>query len=311
MDREGVEAFLIERFGPDVDAVTTLVDGAWSQAFGYRHGNCDLVVRLSALDEDFRKDQQASRHASPDLPIPRILEIGEVGGGFYAISERMFGQVIETVDAAAMRAVLPSLMSALDAMRLADITGTSGYGGWGADGNAPFPSWRAALVDVATDGPAKRHHGWRERLATSPTGDRPFFEAFKQLESLAEDVPDLRHLIHADLVNRNVLVEGDRVTAVFDWGSAMHGDFLFDLARIDFWAPWFPAWREVDVLGTAARHFGAMGLDVPRFETRLRACELYIGLDGQAYQAFKGGWSDLEWTAARTLELARAQRPTS
>jgi hygromycin-B 4-O-kinase len=305
LDRESVEAFLIGRFGRDIGNVTPLSGGEWSQAFAYRLGAHELVVRFSALSEAFRKDEVASRHASQDLPIPAIVEIGETSAGFYAISERRFGEVLETVDEAQMRALLTSIMATLDAIRLADITGTSGFGGWGPDGNAPHPTWRAALLDIAADQPEHVHHGWRNRLAESPTGDGPFREAFAQLETLAPDLPDERHLIHSDLLNRNVLVDEDEITAVFDWGSSMYGDFLLDLAWICFWAPWTPAFRAIDFRAAAIDHFAAIGLDVPDFDLRLRACELWIGLDGQAYQAFKGRWDDLAWTATRTLAITR------
>ena len=78
-----------------------------------------------------------------------------------------------------------------------------------------------------------------------------------------------------------------------------------DLAWLVFWQAWYPAWAGIDLVGEAARHYEMIGLAVPRFEERLRACQIYIGLDGQAYQAYVGSWSDLEWTAARTLEFVR------
>ena len=306
IDPSWVQAFLSDRFGPDVSNVTRLSGGAWSQAFAYRLGDGDLVVRFSAVEEAFRKDEVASRHASPTLPIPAIVEIGETSAGFYAISERRYGDVLETVDEGQMRALLPSIMVALDAIRFADISATSGYGGWAPDGNAPHATWGAALLDVISDPTGHYHHGWRERLATSPTGDGPFLEAYRELESVAADLPEDRHLIHSDLLNGNVLVDEDRITAVLDWGSAMYGDFLLDLAWICFWAPWFPAFRDIDFRDAALRHYAAIELEVPQFDRRLRACELWIGLDGQVYQAAKGRWDELAWTAARTLEIARS-----
>jgi hygromycin-B 4-O-kinase len=305
LDRDATEAFLVDRFGRDVGNVTPLAGGEWSQGYGYRLGTRDLVVRFSALEDAFRKDEVASRHASPALPIPAIVEIGATPAGFYAISERGFGAVLETVDEAQMHALIPSIMATLDAIRLADISDTSGFGGWAARGTAPHPTWRAALLDVANDLGGHHLHGWRQRLAESPIGDGPFFEAFEQLEMVAPSLPDERHLIHSDLLNRNVLVDNHRISAVFDWGSSMYGDFLLDLAWICFWAPWTPAFRAIDFRAAAIDHYEAIGLDVPDFDRRLRACELWIGLDGQQYQAFKGRWNDLAWTAARTLEVAR------
>jgi hygromycin-B 4-O-kinase len=307
-DCESVEAFLEERVGHGVAGVTALTSGAWSDAYAYRHDRRDWVIRISTLEEGFRKDERMVRYASPVLPIPRVLEVGTVGDGFYAISERLSGDVLETIDGRRLRALLPSLMATLDAMRLADVSDSAGYGGWGPDGVGPYPSWRATLLDAATDRPAQYTHGWRSRLAASATGDGKFLEAYDVLTSLVDHVSEERHLIHSDFMNRNVLVTGDRISAVFDWGCAMYGDFLMDLAWIDFWSPWSPDWHGIDIVAAAAEHFGGIDLQVPNFAERLRACQIYIGLDGQAYQAARGFWADLERTAARTLEVALVHR---
>jgi len=305
VDVDHVEAFLATWFGSDAHTVAHLATGVWSNAFAFRREGRDYVIRFGAHREDFAKDRLAARYARPALPIPRVVELGEAFGGTYAISERVFGEYLDDVDESRMRALLPSLFAALDSARLADISGTSGYGVWGADGNAPHPSWRSALLEVAHDRPADRTHGWRERLAASPLGIGLFEEAYGHLQALVDRVPEERHLIHSDLLHFNVLVEADRITGVLDWGCAMYGDFLYDLAWFCFWQPWYPAWRRIDFRGEATRHYASIGLDVPNFEERLRYCEIHIGLAAQAYMAYAGKWSDLEATARHTLDVAR------
>ena len=314
VDEARAAAFLRERFGDAVSGVAHLGTGAWSKAFAYRHAGADLVIRFGALREDFDKDQLAAQYATPDLPVPSVLEVGEadaVGpagqalGGYYAISRRLYGDYLDGVDAGQMRALLPSLFAALDAMRLADLSGSSGYGMWDGAGSAPYTSWREALLDVVTDQPTRRIHGWRTRLSSSPTGAEPFDRAYRRLQSLADLLPEDRHLIHSDLLHFNVLVTGDRITGVLDWGCGLHGDFLYDLAWFCFWAPWYTAWDSIDFQAEAAQHYARTGLTVPHFEERLRACQIHIGLEGQAYQAYVARWDDLAWTARRTLEIAR------
>ena len=39
---------------------------------------------------------------------------------------------------------------------------------------------------------------------------------------------------HDDLINRNLLVDGDRISAFLDWGSSIYGDFLYDIAKLVF-----------------------------------------------------------------------------
>ncbi len=300
-------AFLVGRFGAEVTDVEPIGGGAWSKAYAFRRDGAHFIARFGGYPEDFAKDQLAGRYASADLPIPAVTEIGRALGGYYAISERLFGGFIDNLDGERMRATLPSLFAALDAARCADLSATMGYGGWDSTGAAPYPSWQASLLDMGSGRPGDRGYGWRQRLEASATGAERFDEAFDHLHALVAFCPEERHLIHNDLLHFNVLVAGDRISAVFDWGNALYGDFLYDLAWFAFWSPWYPAWQGIDLREEAARHFAAIGLEVPHFEARFRCCQVHIGLDGQRYQAFVGDWEHLETTARRTLAVARGE----
>ncbi|HSN75344.1 MAG TPA: aminoglycoside phosphotransferase family protein [Anaerolineae bacterium] len=304
IDFAHAQTFLVSRFGGEVSDVSSLGAGVWSQAFAFRRAGCDYVIRFGAHGDDFARDRLAAAFAGPALPIPAVLELGAAFDGYYAIAGRVFGGYIDDVHEAKMRGLLPALLAALDAMRLADLSHTTGCGGWDVAGNAPHVSWRAALLDVANDRPGDRIHGWRARLAASAVGSGPFDESYRRLQALAGDLPDLRCLIHSDLLHYNVLVEGDRISGVLDWGCAMTGDFLYDLAWLCFWQPWYPAWQRIDFVQEAHRHYAAIDLAVPGFEQRLRCCQLHLGLAGMAYQAYAGDWTNLEDTARRTLDLA-------
>ncbi|MGI9146974.1 MAG: phosphotransferase family protein [Chloroflexota bacterium] len=298
-------AFLVERFGESVHSVCSVGHGEWSEAFTYAiQAGRQYVVRFSALAEDFAKDRVAAGWGSSALPIPPILESGTAFGGFYAISPRALGSYLDVLDRGQLQAALPALFRGLDAARGADISSSAGYGVWGADGVGPHATWRAALLDVAYDRPGHRTHGWRDRLSASPMGDGPFEQALNQLHQLVEACPEQRWLVHSDLLNYNVLVSNDRLSAVIDWGCSLYGDFLYDVAWLAFWSAWYPAWQGIDFAFEAARHYASIGLHVPQLDARLTCYQVHIGLDGQAYNAFKGRWTELEATARRTLEIA-------
>jgi hygromycin-B 4-O-kinase len=300
----------VAQFLGGAESVEPIQHGEWSKAFRFRRGNREYVVRFSATDDDFLKDQRVLRHASPALPMPRMVEIGEAFDGFYAVSERAHGDFLELRDEATMRRVLPSLLSALDAIRAVDVSDSNGFGLWsGQSGDAPHANWHAAVLAIPPAG--ARIPGWRERLSEVPQSARVFEAGYRQLEKLVQACPNDRHLVHSDLLYFNVLVSGDRVSAVLDWGSSLYGDFLWDLAWLTLWQPWYTAWAGIDIRGLAQNHYSKIGLDVPNFDERLRCYELAIGLDGLAYQAFAGHWDDLAWTTRRVDALLAGQtRPS-
>ena len=132
-------------------------------------------------------------------------------------------------------------------------------------------------------------------------GDAPFDAGMARLFELADACPDERFVVHADLINRNVLVESGRINAVFDWGCSFYGDFLYDLAWIEFWAPWHPSIAATDIRAEARRHYASIGLEVDDLDARMRCYLIHIGLDHQAYCAFTGNDDDLVAVTARTL----------
>ena len=299
-----VREFLRERF-EDVTAVEAIMGGEWSQAFSFHARDRDYVLRFGAYREDYEKDRVARRYAGPDLPIPKVHEVGQAFGGSYAVSTRMYGEPLDRLDGARYRRALPSVFRMLDAMRVADVSWAAGYGMWRPDGMAPYRSWRDMLLDVQHDHQRSRIHGWWDLLNSVPASVDVFRAGYRELQDLAAGCSEDRHLIHSDIVGDNVRVLGDEVTAAVDWGNAMYGDFLYDLARIDFWQPWYPQMGGVDVLGQAEEYFWSAGVAVHGFNDRVRCCGVHIGLDAQAYNAFTRRWRELDRSGARTLEIAR------
>ena len=297
-------SFLRDRFDGRASGVAIAGNGQWSHAYSFRHDGGDFVIRFGAHVEDFMKDRAAAGFASRAFPTPAVQEIGEAYGSYYCVSTRAFGTHLDDLDEAGMRAALPALFRGLDDARAIEVNDDAGFGLWG-DRPALHASWRAFLLDVARDDPLHRTHGWRERLDASPVGDCGFEAGVERLASLVDACPEERHIVHSDLLNHNVLVASAELTAVFDWGCSLYGDFLYDIAWLTFWGPWYPSMRNLDITALARDHYRAIGLDVPRFEERLRCNELHIGLNGMSYQAFIGDWDNFQWTGQRIRAIPR------
>jgi hygromycin-B 4-O-kinase len=292
-------AFLSARYGRGIaDVVPIAQQGMWSHAYRFRNGAAELVVRFSPMRENFDRDAFAARHASSPAPIPRILEIGEVFGGWFAVSEHANGHLIDSIDGLEMQRTLPSLFAALDAVRAIDLSRTTGYGYWDANGNGEDLTWEHVLL-----GGVPR---WRAEIAGSVVGLSSFEAGVDRMRTLAPFSPPVRHLVHGDLLHHNVLVADGQVTALLDWGSGFIGDFLYDIAWLTFWQPWYPLWAAIDFAAEARAHYEATGTAVGNFAERLRCYELRIAVGIQAWFATRGERENLERAALRTLELARS-----
>lgn len=288
-----------------VKDVITLIGGEWSQAFAFKQGGKNYVLRLSQSEDDFLIDRFANRFSSASLPIPTIVELGKAFNCFYAVSERAFGTMLDDLDKTSMKRTIPSLFETLDAIREADLSGTTGFGMLDTNGKGTNRSWKEYLFSVSADVPNRKIYGWREGLQSSPLGDGPFNQAYAVFSELAKDMPEDRYLIHNDLTHFNVLTNEDKITAVFDWANATYGDFLYDLAGLAFWRPLYEPIKGIDWEAQAKAHFQEIGLEVPAFEKRLHCYMLRIGLDAQTYFGFKRNWDWLEPVANRTLEVAK------
>jgi len=303
IDINEVQAFLTAHLDSIPIDVALIGEGAWSRCFGFRWGGKELAIRFGKYVDDFEKDRRAYGYATPDLPIPEVSEIGPYGDLYYAISTRVHGVPLERVSAAQWHALVPSLAAALEAMRTADLSSTAGMGGWAHDGDAQRATWSEHLLAVDADTPDRRTYGWRKRLAAaSPEGDAAFTWGYHRLKAVASDaVP--RSLLHCDLINRNVLVEGHRISGIFDWGCSIYGDHLYELAWFEFWAPW-SVQLDVPTLRLALeKRWRDVGYSPEDKATRLMACYLHIGLDHLAYNAYLGDWAALSATAARMRTL--------
>jgi hygromycin-B 4-O-kinase len=297
------QSFVTARYGRRAARLRLIGAGEWSQAYAFTLDGQESVIRFGRYGEDFLKDRVMAAYTTADLPVPAVRETGRAADGYFAVSDRAPGRLLNDLDEAAMRTALPGLLRALDTLRAVEIPGGSGYGIWAPDGTATAATWPQALLAVSQE--TTRVPGWRAALATSPTGPSAFRAGYARLQELVTGLPQSRHVIHGDLVNRNVLAEGTRITAVIDWGNALYGDYLYDAAWLIYWWPWFPAWQDIDIAGDLRRHWDSTGGTPADLEYRLLTYLIHIGLDAMSYDAFKHRPDDLARNATQVLELAR------
>ncbi len=301
-----VRRFLTAGYSPD--QVARAGAGVWSTAFTFEHKGRPLVVRFGRHVEDFRKDKRAATLYGRCIPVPCVRDIGEAFEGYvYAISEWADGEAIDGLPEPHLRAVLPSLLDAVDALRAAPPPTETGFGWWPSQGRARRDTWRDALLGIVEDPEESRVAGWRTFLRANQERSRIFDDAAAWLAGLADACPaGVRHVIHGDLTAGNMLVLDRTVSAVFDWGNSLVGDWLYDVAWLVFWSPWHPGLDADHVVTETRRRCAETGVDLQNFDERLRCCQLHIALDSMAYLASREDETNLSGTIKRLLSLLDA-----
>lgn len=301
-DLRQIARFLTDRFGSSVRDVSPLGAGKWSRAFSFDTDEAQLVVRFGDHDEDFAKDRIAASWQQPGLPVPNFIDMGEVFGTFYAVTERAEGKFLDGLTRNEVAEVLPSLFRVLDALRRVPVPDAAGFGGWNRNGVGAHSSWKDALLTLETKRP--RIDGWKRRLQELPECQQAFDQGAERLQLLAEHVPSRQDVIHRDLLNRNVLVADAKVTSVFDWGSSMYGDHLYDIAWLTFCASYTSGFDRSEIHRLARQHYVRDGIDPDEFDLRINCYEVHIGLGALIYRAFLGEEAHAQSLATKILASA-------
>src|SRR5687768_3403386 len=122
--------FLQEKFNQDVAELILLSGGDWSQAYSFVHQQKKYVLRWCHSSETFEKDAAASLLSCEAMPVPKIIAAGVKFDTHFAISEFAQGKFIDTLNADEITKMLPALFNLFDALRTANLSNSSGYGGW-------------------------------------------------------------------------------------------------------------------------------------------------------------------------------------
>jgi len=299
-----VTMLLRERFDATIANVTWVGSGAWSDCFAFTSNGRDLVIRIGRFNADFLLDEYVAHYASEHLPIPRTILVAPIGDEFFAISEFVVGQPLESVEA--WDGIVPAVVGLLDALRATNVVDLPGWGRWNPTTGGQAETWRAFLLAVDQDLPATRVTGWKAKLATSSSAHESFDRGYALLQqSIVDDVP--RSLGHNDLLNRNVHVDAGDVQGVFDWGNSILGDHLYDLATFCFWEPWLSHVRAQPVIDAFRIHWSDQEELLDNFDNRLRSCMLHTALEHIAYHARFDHWDEVQRVIDRMNVVATHQ----
>ena len=291
-----IARLILEQNYPSDEPARTLIPlkgGEWSSAYRFGLDRQDFVIRLSHTSENFYRDKIAAGWSSPDLPVPRIIKVDRYEDQYYAISPFFNGEPFEFLPAASLERIIPSFLSMMTTLQSINLNCVTGYGTLTAAGEGAFKSWSEALLDVNNDKPEHLTHGWRKALSKFPGAQQRFDGFYEQLTKLAEFCPEQKHVIHSDLLYQNLLVYDHQISAVLDWGCAMIGDPVYDLAIFAFFEPWYPTFSEVNLIQKMRQSYLDQSPDNSlNFDKRMLAYQIHLTLGNIAFCALSEGTFD-------------------
>ena len=283
VEREQIHQLLTGHFGEPVQELEPVQGGQVAQALSFRVGGQEYILRINAgsLDASFRKEVLIFQHfASPAIPIPPIVKVGYLGDLVYAISHKMPGRGLEAISRAEYEALLPDLIRKLNAIHTCDVSRWPGYGLFDDAGKGMFADWRSSLAAIIDEERPDGFYGKWHTLFTTTFLEREFFDTvYNHMLSLLDRCPEERHLVHGGYGYNNVLAQQGKVTAVLDWIDARYGDFVYDIAWLDFWP------RGIDFPGLIRQYYTGQGIALPHYEERIACYKAYIGLDAMRFYA--------------------------
>ena len=296
IQKEKVINFLQNHFQENISNLTSVEGGEISQAFSFHKKSKDFVIRINSRSDGFEKDKYAFEHFSTAvIPIPKVLEIGRFDNMYYyAISEKAQGKILQNLSDAEYKETFPELFDILNSIHNISIPEVSGFGCWSIDGSMETKTWKDYVLAVdkyavgSVDKPSLFETSFLEKDIWDDT--------YKQMKLLLSYCPEDKYLIHGDYGTDNVTANQAKITGVFDWEGSKYGDFLYDIAWLNFWNP------ERNSM-TFFKDYYTKVKPEKNFEERVLCYQLRIGLSSLSFYATSSQKEKYESTKNKLMRL--------
>ncbi len=284
---EQVMDLLTQHFQAPVRDLVPVEGGQVARTFAFRAGEREYILRLNndnMLTSNLPKEAYVlNKLASTSLPLAPIVHLGRLGSLHFAISHRLPGKMLEEHTPQEVQTFLPQLLDVLEALRGVDVSDTQGYGVFDYQGQGLATSWHACLSAVGNEEKEEDYYGKWYRLFDETFLERDFYtQLYQRMKDLLAYCPEERHLVYGNLSLRNMLAENGRITALLDWLDASYGDFVYDIASLDFW------WPPLGLRAAFQQDQQRRQRDLPFYAERLLCYECHHALNGLRFFA-KGG----------------------
>jgi hygromycin-B 4-O-kinase len=279
-----------------VTDLTALEGGLVARTLAFQNGEEQYVVRFTddnMLHANLPKEGYvAQKLITTEIPIAPILHVGRLGTRHFAISRRMPGRRLETFTPSEVKSLMPQIIGMLDTIHKVEVNDTQGYGVFDDHGTAFSSSFPLSLSKIASEEEENKqgYYGKWHHMFDDTFLERDLFQdIYQHMQRLFRSIPNERWLIHGGYSLRNILAQDGKITAVLDWLGAAYGDFVYDIAGLDFWYPW------LNVSTSFQQYYQEHQIALPAYEERILCYQCYTALVGLLFYAKGGNKDSYQW----------------
>ena len=136
-------------------------------------------------------------------------------------------------------------------------------------------------------------YDWNKIFSTN-FFDKNLFKSYQErIDSLLKFLPKEKYLVHGDFGFDNLLIDENSISGVIDWAEAKLGDYLFDLAWLDFWS------ENICYSSSYKKLYENEKMDTKNFEERLECYYLVVGLNSLIISAHLNKTEDYNFVHSR------------
>jgi hygromycin-B 4-O-kinase len=305
IEQERVLAFLEQQFSEPIINLEPLEGGQVARTFAFHSSEQDYILRFNSADHmpiGFAKEALLARTiASPQIPIPAVTQVGQWQNFYFAISHRVSGQMVTKLPVQEVVQLLPELMATLYGIHQVDVSQRKNFGIFNEQGVGLYPDWRSWLLQVMEEEEEWDYFGKWHHMFEDTFLERDLYEdLFERMVRLLDFCPVERYLVHGNYSLRNILAHEGKITGVVDWLDAQYGDFVYDIAGLDFWIP------ELGMREHYQRYYQEHDGAIPFYDERVLCYEYYTALSALRFFAKQGDEQAYQWSRRRIMQLRPA-----
>jgi hygromycin-B 4-O-kinase len=283
INTDEVNVLLEELFEYPIRKIEEAPTGKIKKVYFFEYKNKAYVIRFSKDNKEFNFEKylQETLEGS-NFPLAKLLYTGSFNNYYYAVSEKVEGAAINTLNERQLKDAMPNIKEALTKLHSIDITASEGYGWLDNNRNGLFNTFTEFLEGFFSKDQEGFWEGWYVLFESNFLDYELFNFLYKKMMEFAPYCEKRRYLAHTDFHYNNLIINNSKIAAIIDWGGVSYLDYIFDVTRL------IMEFHDYNLLSDFQAFYNKHNIDTSNFNERFLCAALCHSLDGMRFWAKLG-----------------------